>query len=286
MRYPLSFVLLPALALAVACEYKPPQPQGSAYDAARFSSIQNFAVYGDSQTSHVMHRAVVSAMVETDPEAVFHTGDLVADGTVGSKWDTFDLIIAPILALCPFYPALGNHEKNSRLYFDNFVLPGNERWYSVDWNEQVHIVVLDFSASCIAGSEQYEWLAADLAAAGSMPFRIVAFHYPLYTVGRHPADEKGLRATLEPLFLAQKVSVVFAGHNHCYERIVKDSITYITTGGGGAPLYGSMTADRHLMYFASAYHFCNLHVNALGNLVIDAVTEDMQLIDQAVIPAP
>ena len=42
--------------------------------------------------------------------------------------------------------------------------------------------------------------------------------------------------TLVPLFEKYNVQAVFAGHDHNYQRHVKNGIQYIVTGGGGAPL--------------------------------------------------
>ena len=52
------------------------------------------------------------------------------------------------------------------------------------------------------------------------------------------------------------VNVVFQGHDHNYERLEKNGIIYITSGGGGAPLYSmynnsdadSITFEETLCY--------------------------------------
>ena len=43
-------------------------------------------------------------------------------------------------------------------------------------------------------------------------------------------------AALVPLLEKHKVTAVLAGHDHNYQRHVKNGIQYIVTGGGGAPL--------------------------------------------------
>ena len=50
-----------------------------------------------------------------------------------------------------------------------------------------------------------------------------------------------LRATLEPLFLASNVTVVFAGHEHFYERTKpQQGITHFIVGSGGQLRKGNL----------------------------------------------
>ena len=93
--------------------------------------IQTLVVYGDSRSDHQAHRAVVSGIMAVNPATVYHTGDLVNDGRLQADWDTFNVVTAPMREAFDFYPALGNHEFDDSLYYDNFELPGNERWYAV-----------------------------------------------------------------------------------------------------------------------------------------------------------
>jgi hypothetical protein len=46
-----------------------------------------------------------------------------------------------------------------------------------------------------------------------------------------------LRPLLDSLFQKHGVKLVFQGHDHLYYRTVRSGITYVVTGGGGAPLY-------------------------------------------------
>jgi hypothetical protein len=44
-------------------------------------------------------------------------------------------------------------------------------------------------------------------------------------------------AGLVPLLEKYKVAAGFFGHDHTYQHYLKDGIHYVTSGGGGAPLY-------------------------------------------------
>jgi hypothetical protein len=50
-----------------------------------------------------------------------------------------------------------------------------------------------------------------------------------------------VRDSFCPLFDKYGVDVAFAGHDHNYQRNEVGSVTYLVTGGGGAPLYDQKT---------------------------------------------
>ena len=83
--------------------------------------------------------------------------------------------------------------------------------------------------------EQIAWLEKELAASGS-DWKIAFFHHPLYSSGGRHGSEVDLRKQLEPLFLKYGVNVVFAGHEHFYERIKPQKGIYYFTAGGSAKL--------------------------------------------------
>ncbi len=237
------------------------------------------AVYGDSRTGHLIHENIMDGISSIAPAAVFHTGDLVSSGTNPGHWKTFNKIISRLPPGTPFYPALGNHEKASRLFFDNFTLPGNERWYSVEI-AGIHFTVLDTGSDLSPGSPQYRWLAEDLSSPGPGTKYIVAvFHHPPFSTGRHGKDQKGLKNTIVPLFERLGVDLVFSGHDHDYERSVVNGIPYIVSGGGGAPLRGQSRKNTFSRIFAREHHFCVLYGNEDGALSVDVIDEQARVID-------
>jgi len=242
-------------------------------------------VYGDSRSGHIMHRQVVDQIVATHPLAVFHTGDLVNDGYSTYDWDMFNDITDTMRTISEFYPVLGNHENQSPLYFDQFDLPNNEQWYSVDRN-YIHFIALN---SCVASdtlSEQYFWLKSDLMQVPlDTRFIIAYFHHPPYSTGAHAEDEMNLRESFVPLFNQYGVDAVFNGHNHCYERSYCGGIYYIVAGGGGAPLHDQSGTDPCSQLYLKSYHYCKLSL--VDNILyVNVINQNGEIIDSFSIEQP
>jgi beta-glucanase (GH16 family) len=126
-------------------------------------------------------------------------------------------------------PVPGNHEyhrANAADYFAYFGAaagtPG-KGWYSYDVGAW-HIVALNSSRAtdtactpvpCNPGSEQYEWLKADLAA---HPNKCVAaiWHHPLYSRGSYDGVN-GVKPMWDLLY-DMGADVVLNGHDHNYQR--------------------------------------------------------------------
>ena len=136
-----------------------------------------------------------------------------------------------------FFPCLGNHDlmtDSGKPYYDYFTLPGNERYYDFTWGS-LHFFALNTSDSETDGvgasSIQAKWLKAGLASSTSA-WNIVYMHYPPYSSGMHgstdwtrwPYEEWGADAVL-------------AGHDHTYERLVENGLTYFVNGLGGNGRY-------------------------------------------------
>lgn len=222
----------------------------------------SFAALGDTRTNALAHQRVVSCIVAMAPDLVLHTGDLVASGGDPTQWAEFFAIEQDLMRETPLFPVLGNHEGNHAHYFDAFHLPHNERWYAFDYG-QVHFVGLqvDGYADWTPGSPQYEWLEHDLMTTDRQ-WKVVFFHIPPYTSGPHADDSyvPTLRQTLTPLFVRHGVHLVFNGHDHDYERSVVTGVTYLVSGGGGAPLYGAQNDNPYSAYFTSTHHAVSVTV--------------------------
>ena len=118
---------------------------------------------------------------------------------------------------------------NQRLY-KPFNMNG-ERYYTFK-KGNVRFFALD---SNYFDQTQADWLEKALAES-TEDWKICFFHHPLYSSGGRHGSEVDLRAQLEPLFLKHGVQVVFAGHEHFYERLKPQKGIYYFVNGGGAKL--------------------------------------------------
>ncbi len=234
----------------------------------------NFAVFGDTRAHPEVHAAIARRIADAQPGLVVHTGDLVDDGNIAWEWDAFLKLEAPLMRTAPLYPTLGNHESASPLYFQIFHLPGNEQWYAFDYGDarfivlRVNTYLATFTA---AGSEQHTWLESQLASArGKWIF--VTFHIPLHSSFAEDPSEVMRRNDLAPLFEKYGVTAVFSGHIHSYERVLANGVTYIVTGGGGAPLYSLEVREPGQQAAALVYHYLLFEVDGdtLTGRAIDA----------------
>jgi len=242
-----------------------------------------FVVYGDTRTQSDVHARVIDRIVREEPEFVIHTGDLVADGRVPGQWiREFFGPAAPLMSKTAMFPVLGNHERNSALYYNLFELPGNERYYSFDY-AQVHFIILDSNGPVLPRgrskevrwvdkytrqidafwNRQLAWLEKDLRAHTEARLTVVCMHSPMYSSSKNKDRQESyerIRRRIKPIFDSNGIDAVFAGHDHFYERNTVDGIHYVVTGGGGAPLYDAGPALSTQEAYASAHHYVTVSV--------------------------
>lgn len=232
-------------------------------------------IYGDTRTNHDIHQIIVDTIGKHQPKIIFHTGDLVSNGKSKKQWDVFNKITKKLRDSAVFYPVLGNHELHSELYFQNFNLTKNERWYAVVI-ENIKFIILDSNQP--TATEQKEWLEKQLQNTPSnIRFIITLFHHPPFSSIRK--DRKKIADHFVPLFEKYGVDIAFSGHNHGYERSKYKEICYIVAAGGGAPLYHKLRKNKYSRFFASQYNFCKLFVLD-SMLCVETYSIENKLIDK------
>lgn len=210
-----------------------------------------FAAMGDSRNGATTFGRIAADAHDAQPAFTLYTGDAVDSGASPTQWMAWFEAAGLLDSAAPLMPTLGNHEGNAALYFEQFDLPGNERWYSFDWGN-VHVVCLDTETAL--GSEQGQWLKEDLQAADANPdinWKVVFFHQPPFSSGLGHGSNQKVREAWCPVFDRYHVDLVLSGHEHNYERSGpvnfsaspaalmpdwSDARCYVVTGGGGAPL--------------------------------------------------
>ena len=127
-----------------------------------------------------------------------------------------------------FYAALGNHDRSTQRLYKHFNMGGKE--YYTFKRGNVRFFALN---SNYMDKPQLAWLDAELAKSGS-DWKICFFHHPLYSSGAAHGPDVELRRVLEPMLVKHGVNVVFAGHEHFYERIKpQKGIYHFISGAGG-----------------------------------------------------
>jgi hypothetical protein len=235
-----------------------------------------FIVFGDSGRGTAAQFNVRDRMLDSPADFVIHVGDMVyPEGEPENFNPRFFQPYREMMRRMVFWPCLGNHDVVTNFgqpWRDAFYTPANnasgtENYYSFDYGN-AHVAVLDTNASTAPGTPQYSFVNADLTATQAL-WKIVAFHYPMYSSGRR-GSFTGIRDELEPLFDAHAVDLVFAGHDHVYERtkpmrggqiVTPDrGRVYFVTGGGGAGLV-PVGISRFTAYSESAYHFLRVTID-------------------------
>jgi tartrate-resistant acid phosphatase type 5 len=237
-----------------------------------------FLVKGDWGDASAAQAQVTAAMCDVAAKrhvtAVITTGDNFSapDGTATTdNWSRPERCLEELDI--PFRAAWGNHDLGGTATAD--VLGSTERFYTFA-NGPARVVVLD--ANTPDDPAQTEFLESSLASA-SEPVRIVAFHQPARTSGIHPPGEAQQR-NWEPIMRRHGVSLVLQGHNHLYERIEANGITYVTTGGGGAALNPCVRPTEGLRTCRLSHHFLELDVLP-GEIALRAISARGNVIDEA-----
>ncbi len=228
-------------------------------------------IYGDSRTNDSIHKKIVENILNINPVAIMFTGDMVANGSDLVQWKTFKSIALDKFSeyKINFYSSLGNHEGDGKSYLEILNLPGNERFFTVK-ELNINFIILDNTSDMSENSEQYKFLVDELKKIDKTKINVIIMHYPVFNSGRHSGHNE-LKNLLHPLFKEYGIDIVFSGHDHNYEKLYKDGVYYIITGGGGAPLYDLKKKDENSLLFIKEYHFCKLYFteNVLNIEVID-----------------
>ena len=229
------------LAAATACSAASLAAQAPARPSAQTPALPlrsgsvRFLVLGDAGTGDKPQYEVAQQIINYGRRFPFTFAILLGDNIYGPErpQDFAKKFERPYKHLIEsgveFHAALGNHDDPNQKYYKLYNL-GGER-YRTFKKDNVRFFILD---SNYLDPEQVRWLTKELESSGS-DWKIAYFHHPLYTTARR-GPEVELRAILEPIFVKHGVDVVFAGHEHIYERFKPQKGIYHFTVGGAAKL--------------------------------------------------
>lgn len=257
-----------------------------------------FALVGDTQSGRSKDAwgRIANLIWEDRPNFVLHAGDLVSNGDCKEDWvDDFFLPARQLLSRIPIYTTLGNHEHDADHYYNYFVNPDPEYYYSFTYGN-VEFFVLDSNRDVSEGSVQYNWLERQLYMSKAL-WKIVLHHYPPYTSEENDNGDTYKELSVQgseeiqdliPLYERSGVDFCFYGHVHMYERTwplaegkvdEKNGVVYINSGGGGGNLEQfAPTRTWFSLEQQSVHHYCTFAVHD-RTIVFKAIDENRNVFD-------
>ncbi len=262
-----------------------------------------FAILGDTRSRHNIHSRIVNRIIEKHPLFIVNTGDLVGNGLEISDWEAFFKVNRELMRNTPYYPVLGNHEKDSPYYFDFFDLPNNERQYYFSVGDALFIF-LDSEGEQLSKPNfvsdknsdkfwqdafeehfvnQKNWLEKVLDLHKEAGFIFVFQHKPLFSIKKSRVEDSNIyRAFWGDIFERHNVQAVINGHDHHYHHAMKNDVHYITTAGGGAGLYETDSPHPETITFNKIEHFIQATINS-KDAVLNIIDIDGNEIDKIII---
>ena len=244
-----------------------------------------FAVMGDTGTGdpaqYEVGRQMASSRMQFPFDLVLMLGDnLYRRASPQVYASAFERPYAALLAdNVKFVAVLGNHDSPESVSYPKWNMNG-ERYFSFV-RDHVRFFALDTN---LLDARQLEWLERTLSASHE-PWKIAYFHHPIYSNGKRHGSNVELRVRLEPLFLRHGVQVVFAGHDHMYERLKpQKGITYFVAGAGGQLREGGVRqSDTTAVAYDQDRTFLLVEVER-NSLQFRAISRNGTVIDSGAIP--
>ncbi len=255
------------------------------------------AVIGDYGTNEPAADTVAALVASWKPDLIATVGDNnypdggadTIDANIGKRYHAFigdyKGRYGAGATKNQFFPALGNHDwraSGAAPYLEYFTLPGNERYYEVH-HELVDLFFVDSDPHEPDGITEYSTQAAwlrDRLRASKAPYRFVFMHHPPHSSGPH-----GSTAELQWPYAAWGATVVLAGHDHHYERIVRNGITYLVNGLGGEDEYPlrPTKVEGSLIHYDKQNGALKIAIDETG-AVFEFVRDDGMPIDKFTVP--
>lgn len=208
-------------------------PRGYTYEIS-------FGAIGDTRIGvhETIYNLFLKRMEKEGIHLIFHTGDVINKPGDDEEWKKF-LDLSRNKGTIHIAP--GNHDINNYRSLEKYKqYIQKPPYYSFSIKDTQFILLCTEMPDAIGKitGTQLEWLKKELQK--PFQYRFVFLHKPpfpspfgnRYGLDRFPEE----RDILHELFVAYQVNLVFAGHEHLYNRKERDGITYVITGGGGAPL--------------------------------------------------
>lgn len=211
-----------------------------------------FCQIGDTGTDDSNEQAVADLVASFGPNLIIHAGDVSYDDkaydvVVGKYYRDFIYPYSGAYGTSAattnkFWPVPGNHDwdfNGLADYLAFFALKNNERYYDFAVGP-CHFFGLSSDPREPGGntitSEQHEWLQAKLFLSQAT-WKIGFNHHAPFSSSADHGDTPDAQWDYGDLGL----DILFSGHNHQMEHIVRDGFNYVVNGAGGKTLYDFAT---------------------------------------------
>jgi len=228
------FAALASVGLLAQATQLPDRP-----DSVKFAAMGDMGTGDREQYETAQQMATVHGRFPFD--LVIMLGDNMYGGQSPADYvRKFERPYAALLSAgVTFQASIGNHDRPEQVSYKLFNMNG-QRYYTYV-RRNVRFFALD---SNLMDQKQLEWLETNLRSARE-DWKIPYFPHPLYSHAERHGAAVDLRVRLEPLFVKYGVSVVFAGHDHVYERVKpQKGIVHFVSGAAGQLRKGNMAPSN------------------------------------------
>ena len=243
-----------------------------------------FAAIGDAGSGDAPQYEIANQMTRFHAKFPFDRVIMLGDNIYGGQGpqDLIRKFSQPYKALLDmgvkFYASLGNHDDpaNNRYPLWNM---GGERYYTYS-TKNVRFFALDSNK---VDQKELDWLANALKSSQE-EWKICYFHHPLYSDGGTHGSAVDVRVLFEPLFVTYGVNVVFAGHDHIYERLTPQKGIYHFVEGASGQLRKGDTKRSAMTAMAFDQDMSFMLVEIDGNqLSFQAISRTGMTVDSGTI---
>ncbi len=237
----------------------------------------SFAVYGDSRWGKRVHERIIEMVNDSNIPFLFNLGDLVSLDINDSDWMDFFDVVSKYKGV--LFTVRGNHDSGFR--YNRFLYPDV---YSVRIG-RIRFLILDSNSILFKNDLESQLKVFQ----DENTFKILMFHHVIFSCGPHGQDiDTLMRRSVHEIIKRMGVKLVFTSHDHNYQRLEKDGVTYVVTGGGGAALYSAYperNCTAKLVKYCKCHHFIvgelkgntlRISVQDLSGKVIDEFSFDLE----------
>lgn len=238
---------------------------------------------GDQNTARIAAQMAIAHDVAPLNMVVTAGDNIYPNGSGEYFGSKFERPFEPVLKRSvPVYACLGNHDVRSggdaQMRYSLFHM-GGKNYYSIPTGGgTAEFFILD---SNDMDSRQVAWLDDALSKSTAI-WKVAVLHHPPFSSGKRHGSSTDLRKQLHPLFVRQKVSAVFSGHDHVYQRVtLQDGVQYFVTGAGGKIRRGDLDTKDSLV--AAGYdedsHFMLVDIDAT-HFEFEAISASGAVVDR------